>query len=66
MLVAALVLAFVAFLALVNFVLTSADWSLYLLFAAAGLGMVLFIIDGFRKRKPDFGDAEEDVGKPSL
>lgn len=66
MLVAALVLAFVAFLALVNFVLTSADWSLYLLFAAAGLGMALFIIDGFRKRKPDFGHAEEDDGKPSL
>lgn len=59
MLVAALVLAFLAFLALVNFVLTSADWSLYLLFAAAGLGMVLFIIDGFRKRKPDLAQDEE-------
>ena len=65
MLVAALVLAFVAFLALVNFILTAADWSLYLLFASAGLGMVLFVIDGLRKRKPDFAQDEESGEHPS-
>ena len=45
MLVAALVLALVAFVALVNFVISGADWSLYIVFAAAGLGLVCFILD---------------------
>ena len=45
MLIGALVLAFVAFVALVNYILTAADWSLYLLFVAAGVGIVLFVAD---------------------
>ena len=38
-------IATVAFVALVNYILTAADWSLYLLFAAAGVGIVLFVAD---------------------
>ena len=55
MLIGALVLAFVAFVAFVNYILTAADWSLYLLFVAAGVGMVLFIADTVLKlrRKHD-------------
>ena len=45
MLIGALVLAFVAFLAFVNYILTAADWSLYLLFISAGVGIILFIVD---------------------
>ncbi|WP_408931177.1 hypothetical protein ACKFRM_07215 [Corynebacterium sp. YSMAA1_1_D6] len=45
LLIGALILAFVAFVALVNYILTAADWSLYLLFAAAGVGIVLFVAD---------------------
>lgn len=55
MLIGALVLAFVAFVAFVNYILTAADWSLYLLFVAAGVGIVLFIADTVLKlrRKHD-------------
>lgn len=45
MLIGALLLAFAAFLAFVNYILTAAEWSLYLLFASAGVGIVLFIAD---------------------
>ncbi|MDK6812519.1 hypothetical protein QP363_00685 [Corynebacterium sp. UMB6689] len=45
MLIGALLLAFVAFLAFVNYILTATEWSLYLLFASAGVGIVLFIAD---------------------
>ena len=48
MLVAALFLALVAFVALVTYVLNTADWALYLVFIAAGSGIVLFIIDWAR------------------
>ncbi|AJI79325.1 MULTISPECIES: hypothetical protein [Corynebacterium] len=55
MLIGALVLAFVAFVAFVNYILTAADWSLYLLFASAGVGIVLFVADTVLKlrRKHD-------------
>ncbi|MBE7364091.1 hypothetical protein INS43_02650 [Corynebacterium aurimucosum] len=45
MLIGALLLAFVAFLAFVNYILSAAEWSLYLLFASAGVGIVLFLAD---------------------
>ena len=45
MLIGALLLAFVAFLAFVNYILTAAEWSLYVLFASAGVGIVLFVAD---------------------
>ena len=55
MLIGALVLAFVAFVAFVNYILTAADWSLYLLFASAGVSIVLFVADTVLKlrRKHD-------------
>lgn len=57
MLVAALVLALVAFVALVNFVISGADWSLYIVFAAAGPGLVCFILDWVHKHRADKSEA---------
>ncbi|MFH0410906.1 hypothetical protein ACG98H_02175 [Corynebacterium sp. L4756] len=51
MLVAALVLALVAFIAFVNYILSAATWSLILVFLAAGAGIILFIIDWYQKSK---------------
>lgn len=59
MLVAALVLALVAFVALVNFVISGADWSLYIVFAAAGIGLVCFILDWARKHRADKAKSTE-------
>ena len=61
MLVVALVLALVAFVALVTYVLNTADWALYLVFIAAGSGIVLFIIDWARKYRADNNALEEDL-----
>ena len=66
MLVAALVLALVAFVALVNFVISGTDWSLYLVFAAAGLGLVCFILDWAHKHRTDKARAAENPGQESL
>ncbi|MCT1427246.1 MULTISPECIES: zinc-binding dehydrogenase [Corynebacterium] len=66
MLVAALVLALVAFVALVNFVISGADWSLYLVFAAAGLGLVCFILDWAHKHRTDKAGAAENPEQESL
>lgn len=51
MLIAALVLALVAFIAFVNYILSAATWSLIVVFIAAGLGLVLFAIDWYKKSK---------------
>ncbi|MDK8475068.1 MULTISPECIES: zinc-binding dehydrogenase [unclassified Corynebacterium] len=61
MLVAALVLALVAFVALVTYVLNTADWALYLVFIAAGSGIILFIIDWACKYRTDNNALEEDL-----
>lgn len=66
MLVAALVLALVAFVALVNFVISGADWSLYLVFAAAGLGLVCFILDWAHKHRTDKAGVAENPEQESL
>ena len=66
MLVAALVLALVAFVALVNFVISGADWSLYIVFAAAGLGLVCFILDWAHKHRSDKARAAQHLEKDSL
>lgn len=66
MLVAALVLALVAFVALVNFVVSGADWSLYIVFAAAGLGLVCFILDWAHKHRSDKARAAQHPGQDSL
>ena len=66
MLVAALVLALVAFVALVNFVISGADWSLYLVFAAAGLGLVCFILDWAHKHRTDKAGAAENPEQESF
>ena len=66
MLVAALVLALVAFVALVNFVISGADWSLYLVFAAAGLGLVCFILDWAHKHRTHKAGAAENPEQESL
>lgn len=51
MLVAALVLALVAFIAFVNYILSAATWSLIVVFVAAGAGLALFAIDWYKKSK---------------
>ena len=51
MLIAALVLALVAFIAFVNYILSAATWSLIVVFVAAGAGLVLFAIDWYKKSK---------------
>lgn len=66
MLVAALVLALVAFVALVNFVISGADWSLYVVFAAAGLGLVCFILDWAHKHRSDKARAAQHLEQDSL
>lgn len=66
MLVAALVLALVAFVALVNFVISGADWSLYIVFAAAGLGLVCFILDWAHKHRSDKARAAQPPEQDSL
>ena len=66
MLVAALVLALVAFVALVNFVISGADWSLYIVFAAAGLGLVCFILDWVQKHRADKASATESPEQEAL
>ncbi|MGX1739755.1 hypothetical protein ACWIB8_11430 [Corynebacterium flavescens] len=53
MLIATLVLAFVSFVAFVNYILNPATWSLVLLFVTAGLGLVLFVIDWTSKQRQD-------------
>lgn len=63
MLVAALVLALVAFVALVTYVLNTADWALYLVFIAAGSGIALFIIDWARKHRADNTTLDEDLSQ---
>jgi len=65
-LVAALVLARVAFVALVNFVISGADWSLYIVFAAAGLGLVCFILDWAHKHRSDKARAAQHLEQDSL
>jgi len=65
-LVAALVLALVAFVALVNFVISGADWSLYIVFAAAGLGLVCFILDWAHKHRSDKARAAQHLEQDSL
>ena len=64
--VAALVLALVAFVALVNFVISGADWSLYIVFAAAGLGLVCFILDWAHKHRSDKARAAQHLEQDSL
>ena len=66
MLVSALVLALVAFVALVNFVISGADWSLYIVFAAAGLGLVCFILDWAHKHRSDKARAAQHLEQDSL
>lgn len=66
MLVAALVLALVAFVALVNFVISGADWSLYIVFAAAGLGLVCFILDWAHKHRSDKARVAQHLEQDSL
>ena len=66
MLVAALVLALVAFVALVNFVISGADWSLYIVFATAGLGLVCFILDWAHKHRSDKARAAQHLEQDSL
>lgn len=66
MLVAALVLALVAFVALVNFVISGADWSLYIVFAAAGLCLVCFILDWAHKHRSDKARAAQHLEQDSL
>ena len=66
MLVAALVLALVAFVALVNFVISGADWSLYIVFAAAGLVLVCFILDWAHKHRSDKARAAQHPEQDSL
>ena len=66
MLVVALVLALVAFVALVNFVISGADWSLYIVFAAAGLGLVCFILDWAHKHRSDKARAAQHLEQDSL
>ena len=66
MLVAALVLALVAFVALVNFVTAGGDWSLYIVFAAAGLGLVCFILDWAHKHRTDKAKATESPEQEAL
>ena len=51
MLIAALVLALIAFIAFVNYILSAATWSLILVFMAAGAGLVLFFLDWYKKSK---------------
>lgn len=51
MLIAALVLALIAFIAFVNYILSAATWSLILVFTAAGAGLVLFFLDWYKKSK---------------
>lgn len=52
MLVAALVLALVAFIAFVNYILSAATWSLIVVFVKAfKAGLVLFAIDWYKKSK---------------
>ena len=53
MLIATLVLAFVSFVAFVNYILNPATWSLVLLFSSAGLGLILFVIDWLSKQRHD-------------
>ena len=50
MLIAALVLALVAFIAFVNYILSAATWSLVIVFVAAAAGLVLFIIDWYQSQ----------------
>lgn len=59
MLIAALVLAFVAFVAFVNYILSASDWSLYLLYGAAGAGLILFVLDWLSKRRRDRSACEQ-------
>ena len=66
MLVAALVLALVAFVALVNFVISGADWSLYIVFASAGFGLVCFILDWAHKHRTDKAKATESPEQEAL
>lgn len=49
MMIAVLVLAFIAFVAFVNFIISAQDWSLYVVFIAAGLGLVLWLVDWVRR-----------------
>ena len=51
MLIAALVLALIAFIAFVNYILSAATWSLTLVFVAACAGLVLFFLDWYKKSK---------------
>ena len=51
MLIAALVLALVAFIAFVNYILSAVTWSLVIVFVAAAAGLVLFIMDWYKKSK---------------
>ncbi|MGV0326243.1 hypothetical protein [Corynebacterium confusum] len=53
MLIAALVLAFIAFIAFVNYLLSAATWSLVVVFVAAAAGIILVIIDAFAKHRGD-------------
>ncbi|MDN6100584.1 hypothetical protein ACTXN7_11000 [Corynebacterium flavescens] len=53
MLIATLVLAFVSFVAFVNYILNPATWSLVVLFVTAGLGLILFVIDWTSKQRQD-------------
>lgn len=53
MLIAALVLALVAFLALVFYVVTAQTVALVALFVAAGLGIICFLVDWIRKARHD-------------
>lgn len=53
MLIAALVLALVAFIAFVNYILSAETWSLVVVFLAAGAGLVLFFIDWYKKSKQE-------------
>ena len=51
MLIAAVVLALIAFVAFVNYILSAAIWSLIVVFVAAGAGLVLFFLDWYKKSK---------------
>lgn len=53
MLIAALVCAFVAFVAFVYYIAAGHDWTLVALYVAAGVGLTLFIADWWVKHRAD-------------
>ncbi|MDO5031401.1 hypothetical protein [Corynebacterium sp.] len=65
MLVAALLLAFVAFVAFVYYIMSGSTVALIALFVATGVGLVLFVLDTFSKRRKRSGEEglAEELGE---